>query len=67
MVRKMKTKNIYGKGICQHCVELGIKEERARHKKKIKELKKRLDNPAHEIKCSSYQIHGIIDEVLGEK
>ena len=33
----MKTKNLFGKAVCQHCAELGIKEERMRWKKKIKE------------------------------
>jgi len=40
----MKTKNIYGRSICQHCVELGVKEERRRILEIIDIMRKDLNN-----------------------
>ena len=32
---------------------------------KVNKLKERIDNPLHEVKCSSYHIHRIIDDIFG--
>ena len=69
MMTKMKTKNIYGRSICQHCVELGVKEERKRILEIIDIMRKDLNNPDYSYSNEWIEnfLEGLKAKLKGEK
>jgi len=69
----MKTKNIYGRSICQHCVELGVKEERARCLKETLKIIRQISYKGYDENNKSFnelnadKLISKIKELLGEK